>query len=250
MSARRRAVSSELKRVLIIPDTHAPYNDMKAWGLVMRVAEAFEWDTCLILGDFFDFYAVSAHSKDPLRLGQLEDELDQARPLIHALNRVPFKQRIFCMGNHEQRLDRYLMDHAPALWRTVYEKDLLGLGEGGWRVVKYREDTTLGRLHATHDVGSQGALAVLNAYQDNVVSGHDHQMTYVVRGNAKGVAHVSATFGWLGDINRVDYMHKLKVRRNWVLGFGVGYLRPNGFIYLQPVPIVEYSAVVEGKLFT
>lgn len=238
---------SGLQRVLILPDTHAPYHDKRAWSLVMKVARAFTWDTCVLLGDFFDFYAVSAHSKDPTRVSQLTDELKLAKPLIQDLNRVKFRRKIITQGNHEYRMDTYLQTRAPELWDTVKELDLMGMK--GWTVVPYREDVKLGRLHMTHDVGSNGALAVLNAYQDNVVSGHDHQMTYVVRGNAKGVAHVSATFGWLGDIERVDYMHKLKVRRNWVLGFGVGYLRPNGFIYLQPVPLVDYTCVVEGRLF-
>lgn len=45
-------------------------------------------------------------------------------------------------------------------------------------------------------------------------------------------------------------MYKVKANRDWALGFGMGYLRENGFVYLQPVPIVEYSCVVEGRLFT
>ena len=239
-----------LKRLLILPDIHAPYHDARAWRLVMKVARAFAWDTCLSLGDFHDFYAVSFHPKNPNREHLLERELRQARPLVHDLNTTPFAHRIMVKGNHEHRLDRYLMDKAPQLYNLVRDQDLLGFCEGNWRIVEYREDITIGRLYATHDVGSAGALAVFNAYQDNVVTGHDHQMCYLVRGNAKGVAHVSATFGCLGDVAKVDYMHKIKARRNWALGFGVGYLRANGFIYLQPVPIVEYSCVVEGRLFT
>ena len=57
-------------------------------------------------------------------------------------------------------------------------------------------------------------------------------------------------FGWLGDVRQVDYMFRVKANRDWALGFGVGYVRDNGFVYLQPVPIVEGSCCVEGKLFT
>lgn len=239
-----------LQRVLILPDTHAPYHDKKAWALVMRVAKSFQWHTVLLLGDFFDFYAVSDYDRDPERAFQLEDELAEARPLIKELTALPAKRRIITLGNHEERLERYLKQRAPHLWKTVLKKDELGLVEGDWEVIPYKKDTTIGRLYATHDVGRQGALQVLNMYQDNVVSGHDHQMTYVVRGNAKGVAHVSATFGWLGDIEQIDYAHRLKMSRDWVLGFGVGYLNPtNRFIYLQPVPLVEYTCVVEGRYF-
>lgn len=83
-----------------------------------------------------------------------------------------------------------------------------------------------------------------------MVTGHDHAINYCVRGNATGEAHVSPTFGWLGDRDKVDYMHKIKAYRDWALGFGIGYLGDNGYIYLVPVPIVDYTCVVEGRLFT
>jgi hypothetical protein len=90
----------------------------------------------------------------------------------------------------------------------------------------------------------------LSSYQDNIVINHLHRISYMVEGNAKGVPHVAACFGWLGDVRQVDYMFRVKANRDWALGFGVGYVRDNGFVYLQPVPIVENSCCVEGKLFT
>lgn len=61
--------------------------------------------------------------------------------------------------------------------------------------------------------------------------------------------HVGASFGWLGDYRRIDYRHRMRARRDWVLGFGIGYLRPSGVIHLMPIPIINYSCVVEGQLF-
>ena len=60
-----------LKRILIIPDVHAPYHDKKAWALVMKVAHAFKWDKVVCLGDFFDCYAISSYRKDPRREASL-----------------------------------------------------------------------------------------------------------------------------------------------------------------------------------
>jgi hypothetical protein len=65
-----------------------------------------------------------------------------------------------------------------------------------------------------------------------------------------GKYRVGAQFGWLGDIKKVDYMHQVKVRRMWSLGFGVGYHdTETGMVYLQPVPIIHYTACVEGKVY-
>jgi hypothetical protein len=74
-------------------------------------------------------------------------------------------------------------------------------------------------------------------------------MNFRVEGNAKGVPHVGASFGWLGDVEKVDYMHRIRANRDWVLGFGVGVVRENGVIHLQPVPIVQYSCMVGLELF-
>ena len=95
-------------------------------------------------------------------------------------------------------------------------------------------------------------LPTAGCYQgfDNTVNNQPHRISYMVEGNAKGVPHVAACFGWLGHVKQVDSMFRVKANRDWALGFAVGYVRDNGFVYLQPVPIVEGSCCVEGKLFT
>ncbi len=59
--------------------------------------------------------------------------------------------------------------------------------------------------------------------------------------------------GWLGDGEAVDYMQKVNVRKNWALGFGIGYMSPKGIVYVVPIPIIKvgstYTCVVNGKLF-
>jgi len=76
----------------------------------------------------------------------------------------------------------------------------------------------------------------------------------ITKGRANGFIvgggyHVGASFGWLGDYRRIDYRHRMRACRDWVLGFGVGYLLPSGVVFVVPVPIINYSAVVEGQLF-
>jgi hypothetical protein len=75
-------------------------------------------------------------------------------------------------------------------------------------------------------------------------------MAYLVEGNAKGEHKVSAQFGWLGNVNEIDYMHKVTAKKNWVPGFGLLYLDDKTeYVYITPVPIVNYTACVEGKLY-
>ena len=249
-----KALGSEspLQKVLFIPDTHCPYHDRRAYDLVERVAERVRFDRCVIGGDFPDFYAVSSHSKDPGRRETFLDEVHETKKLLRRVESWGFKELDYIEGNHENRLDRYIADKAAELHGCINTDELLELSDHGWRITKYKDHTLIGKAYATHDLGKAGDNAVKDAlasYQDNVIINHTHRMQYRVEGNAKGVPHVGASFGWLGDVTKVDYMYRVRANRDWALGFGVGYLRENGFIYLQPVPIVQYSVVVEGQLF-
>ena len=91
------------------------------------------------------------------------------------------------------------------------------LSENGWRFTQYRKHVQRGSLHYTHDTGSAGKYAVyrnLETYGHSVVAGHTHRLAYIVEGNAKGDVRLSTSFGWLGDIDQVDYMHRAKALRD------------------------------------
>jgi len=252
------AAKPRLESVLFVPDTHRPYHDPKAWSLLLSVGKALKPSHLMILGDFCDFYCVSAHSKDPTRATQLETELADVRRGLDDLDALGATDKRYCGGNHEDRLTRYLQDKAPELFESVTIPGLLGLEDRGWRYVPYKHDTRLGKLYLTHDVDNAGRYATfkaLDAYQHSVVTGHAHRMCYVVEGNAVGEHKLSAQFGWLGDAEAIDYLHRVRVRKDWALGFGIGYLdTKTSIVYATPVPIITkgstYSCVVNGDLYT
>ncbi len=245
----------DTERWLYIPDTHAPYHDQKAWDLMMKVLEDREFDGCCIMGDFYDCYAVSDYRKDPRRERSIKREIAKGRVLLDQLNDYGFKHKLFLEGNHEWRYLRYLETNAPAIYEEAMSGDLFGLKDGNWTVIPYMEDAQIGRLNVTHDVGYAGVTMVRKTmidYMDNVVMGHGHTMQYIVEGNAKGITHVAASFGWLGDLDKVDYKHKMKARKEWVKGFGVGtHKLSNGYMYLTPIPILhDYTCLVDGEIFS
>lgn len=240
-----------LQRVLFIPDCHTPYHDKRALEklVIGQVLPAFAWDTICVLGDFWDNYSISSHLKTPTRERSWKRESEVGKGLLRWIAQTKARRYILIKGNHEQWLERMLADKVPALYEEVVEKTK---HPAGWEVVEYMDSTTIGKLNVTHDVGHSGlnsAQQSLAACGDNIVIGHNHNMTYVVRGNAKGESHVGASFGWLGDYRKIDYRHRMRARRDWVLGFGVGYVQPNGVIHIQPVPIIQYKCVIEGRLF-
>lgn len=246
-------MAKKLERILLFGDAHHPYHDPRAWRLFLKAGKAFRPKHLICLGDLADFYSVSSHSKDPTRKQQIETEIASVRQALDELDALGAKQKIFVAGNHEDRLRRYLQDRAPELFGLVDIPQLLELRQRGWSYIPYKAHGRLGKLHLTHDVGNSGrnaTFAALDTYQHSVVTGHSHRLQYIVEGNAVGEFKLSAQFGWLGDITKVDYMHQAKAAKNWALGFGIGYLDPStGIAYLQPVPIIKGTCVVEGRLY-
>ncbi len=238
---------------LIVPDVHAPYHDRRAWELMLSVARELRPETIVVIGDLVDFYSVSAHSKDPNRAFKLEAEVESGVALLGQLDDLGATKKVFTEGNHENRLERYLRDKAPELYGMAALSDFLVLEENGWVLVPYQQHIKLGKVYYTHDAGKTGRYSTyqtLDAFQHSVVFGHSHRMSYVVEGDATGASKVGAQFGWLGDVSKADYMHRVKANRDWATGFGVSYTdHQTGHTFLTPIPIVQGRCVFNGRLY-
>lgn len=250
---KRNTEPTGLQKVLIVPDVHVPYHDKRAWNLFLKVAAEFKPDILVCMGDLLDMYTVSTFSKDPSRKASLGKEIKAGNKALDQLDALGATRKMFVEGNHEFRLARYLLEKAPELFDFVSIPKLLGLDKRGWEFTPYKNDTKLGKLYVTHDVGMAGRYAVqrsLDVYQHSVVTAHTHRLGLFVEGNAAGEHAVSFSPGWLGDVEQVDYMHRTKAKKDWTLGYGIGYMDPKtDLVYLTPVPIINYTCLVNGTLY-
>lgn len=241
-----------LERILIIPDTHVPFEDGAAFAVLMAAARVLRPHTVVFLGDFADFMSVSFH---PRTLGvrgyTLEEEVAAVNARLDEIQALGATRVVFCKGNHEYRLERYLSEKAPELFGLVDTAALFRFAERGWECVEYRHHLKIGKMHFTHDVGHAGIYAHRQsrmAYEGNVVIGHVHRCSMEVAGTSKGPSHVGIALGWLGDKKAIDYMHAAKASQ-WTLAFGIAYHeRDTGNVHVVPVPIVDCRCVIEGNL--
>ena len=244
-----------MKSIHIIPDAHIPFHDATAWKVMCKVLQKRKPDILVILGDFGDFYSVSSHQKDPKHRNLLLlDEVHAVNAKLDELDALvgPACKKYFIQGNHEWRLDRYIAERAPDLYGMLTTQQLFGLKERGWSYTPYHHHIKIGKLYVTHDTGKAGINAhrqAERAFSDNAIIGHTHRMALEVVGNAKGRPHISGMFGWLGDIGAAEYMHLINARRDWALGFGTGWMKDDGTVFLQAHPIVNGECVVDGVLF-
>ncbi len=110
-----------VKRWLICSDLHVPYHEPEPIKKMFQFAEDQGIDGVLILGDGIDAYQLSSFQKDPRRRDIVKEVeawgqmLDAFRELVGKRGKIVWKA-----GNHEYRLERYLMSKAPELFGSPW----------------------------------------------------------------------------------------------------------------------------------
>lgn len=242
--------AEKIRRILFVPDAHWPYVNKNAWGLMLKAARKFQPHIIVELGDMLDCYSVSSYPKSPERKANLKSEIGSGNQALDDLDSLGAEEKYFCEGNHTRRLSDYVTRHCPELFGMLDIFELLRLKERGWKVTPYMDHLKLGKLNITHGIRQVGESAHLKARAEfcgNAVIGHTHWMGIGYRGDSQGESHVGAMFGWLGDVDQIDYTHKVESMR-WQLGFGVGHMCDDGVVFLQPVPIVKNRCCLNGEI--
>jgi UDP-2,3-diacylglucosamine pyrophosphatase LpxH len=256
--------SNRLKIVLIIPDTHRPYHDKKAYALMIRIfkdiVEKYKMIAdfeIYILGDYADFYSVSSHMKDPRVLTMLQDEIADVLAGLDELDYLfPFAKKVYIEGNHEYRLERYLCDKAPALFGITSTYHLLRFEvRPNWQFVKYSPNQQIevggSKLKARHEPLSSSAKATASKALCSLVYGHIHRIEESHIVGLDGSNHVCFSVGWLGDKRKDEIFGFVKGHHQWQLGFGIVFIDPQTkYFYHQTAHILDnYSCLVGGKIY-
>lgn len=243
-----------MKKVMFIPDMHVPFHDKKFWKLVLKTIKKMEPDIVVVMGDFGDYKGISRYSKNPEDRA-FSDELREVQKEIANLADVVDSvgaQGVFCEGNHEDRLQRFIFDKAPELHGMLENEDLLC--PEGWTWVPYNTMHKIGKLYVTHTLGPCGDTASkknMDAAGDNIVVGHSHRLSVFYGGTHCGKSHVGMSVGCGVDYDEVDYMPKPVARKNWQHGIGWARVMRSGDFFAFPVPAIDIGAkkvmVIEGQ---
>lgn len=242
----------------LLPDVHTPYHHAGAWRTALDYVARGRPGGVVQLGDFNSFDSVSTHRIDPRRVLPLKDEIAGANAALDQLDRacrrggVVRGNRWITAGNHEERLDAYVLRLAPELRPFIDWREMLHLDRRGWAVTPYHESLEIGELAITHEIGRAGVHAARQSlldYGHNLAFGHTHRLAVAYQGQVRGKRHVAATLGWLGDPEKITYRHRALARRDWQHGFGVVHFTADGAFWLQAVPIINNRAVVDGVVY-
>ena len=138
--------------IILAGDVHVPYHDPDALETCIEYAIDAKAKTFVMMGDWLDFYQVSRWMKDP-RKRDLKSELAIFNELLDSMQAaMPEAKLIFKCGNHEFRLDSYILQNAPQLFGLdeIKLKNLLHLDQRGIDFVGHMQIIKYKQLHIIH----------------------------------------------------------------------------------------------------
>lgn len=242
---------NKLKKAVVLNDLHVPYHSEAAVAIALQYIKDEKPDKIVLNGDIVDFYGVSSYSKDPLRLNTLQDEVDAAAGFFHTLREIvgPDTEIVYIKGNHEDRLERFLLDKAPSLCslNCLALDELLLLAQYDIRFVDV--GIHLGDLEIVHGfVARKNPGASAKAYYEkscsSILIGHVHRLNITYFKNKFG-QHCLVENGCLCGLDP-DYTHS----PNWQNGFStVYYDEGGGFFEVFLHHIKENKMAFQGKIY-
>lgn len=242
----------ELK--IVLSDLQAPYHDRRAIGTVCnllsdigsRVSEVHQ------VGDFYDFTGISRWVDGTLAESGLQKELDGSRQLLVDLHSAYGGPKTRILGNHDDRLRKYLKTKAKGLadLRILEFDTVTEAARYGWETLgePYMVAPGTASVHglAVRSKAGYTAHAHLDRVNSHVVHGHTHRAAVVYRtvGNQTRWAMES---GCLMDKRRASYAPGGFV--DWQLAIAALYIEGK-----QTWPVLielkdDRSLVFEGKRY-
>lgn len=229
-------------RALIISDVHVPHHDAGALKVAISYARERKVDTIIINGDLLDFAAVSHYDKTA-DVATLKEEIDTCRDVLAMLRRrLPQARIIYRIGNHEERLEHYLMRHAREIAQlgVVTIDRLLELDRLKIDYQCDRRPIWIGKLCVLHghEMRSAAAINIAKAVLDrthvNTIVGHWHRRQQYDRRSVDGSMVACWVVGCLCDL-RPHYMPI----NQWQHGFAVVEVYRSGRFRVDNYIIVD-----------
>lgn len=192
----------------VMSDIHIPAHDDKAVAVTLEHFYKNNVKHLVLNGDILDCYQVSDHIRDPTE-PHLKAEFDCLRPWLKFLL-TKFKTITYKLGNHEERLERYLIQKAPALFgmEILSWSSLINIPE--IVIVQNKRIIKAGSLSIVHghEFGRQQVFNPVNPARgyflrakSSVLGGDKHQTSEHIESDINGKIFGAWSTGGLCDMH-------------------------------------------------
>jgi predicted phosphodiesterase len=259
-------------RGLVVGDIHGRYRDPFAWVVFLDLVRMVKPNFIVLNGDVVDFPKVSRYTKMPgaCNIG-LQEEIDFVRKEIFgSIRKIYDGPLVWHLGNHEQRLARYLADTAPDLadLRCLRYDELFGVKDyqvqlvfGGKWLAPYQSGRSK-NIRRTHKVyydcfcvshgtamGPKAGEAEIKYFGMAGCSGHTHRPGIFMQGTEANPGLTWTNPGMLAHkACAVDYRESRV--NEWGMGIGLFTIEPAKRLVIPELCIVhEELATFAGKIY-
>lgn len=206
------------KRVLVIPDTQAPFQHVDTLDFLIEVWNHYGLDTVVHVGDEIDFHAMSDYSPDPDGYGP-GHELDKALEFMHEMYEV-FPEVSVCVSNHTSRPFRKAYSAGfPKRFIRDYHEFLEA--PPGWDWKDYHEIDGVVYEHGERFGGQYAHLKHALNNMKPTVTGHHHSNAGVIYSANRERLIYGMAVGCLVNMAAYAFKYANKYPRKSILGCGI-----------------------------
>ena len=227
-------------KVFVASDLHFPYQDNKAIECFLKEVESKKPDMVVLNGDLLDFYRLSRFTKDPSGKDPAE-EIEMCREFLHRLRSITDVPIYYTIGNHETRLEKYILDQAPMIaclmdnvFQVIKTEDIGVIG-----CSRFTINDNFVFEHGTR-LGSKTGLSAIKELEAHYLSGatgHTHRLArYSTR-------KAGRRFIWLETGCLCDLSPEYMIDPDWEQGFGIGEFK-SGRLKNATVVSIENGEII------
>jgi predicted phosphodiesterase len=229
-------------RWLILSDIHLPQHDVPAVEAAIAEAKRRGVVGVLLNGDILDCHELSVHDKDKNALRYV-DELRIGREFFaYMRQQFPKAEFVYKLGNHEERLGKYIIQRAPAL-EGIEGVDLpscLNARDHGVSIIRDKRLIRLGKLNVLHGHEYQGGGGVNPARwlflraRSVALCGHFHRTSEHHAKDISDKYQAAWSAGCLCDLKPLYAPHN-----EWNHGFCFAEVGNDGDFSVQNIRVME-----------
>ena len=248
------------ERWIVFSDNHGPWDDPRLTDLVLDIGQDINCTHVFLNGDILDFYSLNQHGpKHPDVPERLEDEMHWGLEFIKKLRKKFPKQKIiFNAGNHEYRLDRFILKYCKPFWGFLTVEKQLQLEHYNIEYYPYNHayriaGTDITIQHSPPSYSQNAArTSLLHKMAGSFIYGCSHRPDSAYMSSYDGRRHECHMLGWLGSTalsaSHNEVFLYTKGHEKWGNSFATIDIIGNESFIQQHI-IKNYKTVVNGSLY-
>ena len=236
-------------RALLLFDVHIPFHVKGAVEAAVEAGQHEAVNTVVLGGDALDFHQVSRYDHDGSKLTYQQEIESGKQFLAYLRDRFPKARIVFKEGNHEERLAKYILSRAPALFglEDCTLASLLGLAGLGIEHVGDQRVIHLGKLRVIHGHEYGGGVSapvsaarwLMLRARKPAVMGHLHQTSEQIENDIDNNQLAAWSVGCLCGLN--PKYRRLSSR--WNHGCAIANVAKDGTFEMRNMRVMNGKAV-------